>query len=129
MSKASASPAWEGEKIYLSWCYISCLSCSVTNVLRFVRLLIKIGTVRLKRRIKFLLRNVSSTNPVLSTITEARGTMAVDITIVCMIMNDNHSRVDNIFIVLRQISSERSDRDWFLSMTLKSMLTVLSSGI
>ena len=62
-------------------------------------------------------------------ITEARGTMAVDITIVCKIMNDNHSRVDNIFIVLRRISSEKSDRDWFLSTTLKSMLTVLLSAI
>lgn len=76
---------------------------------------------------------VSSTNlstiPVLSMITEAHGTMAVDITIVCKIMNDNHSRVDNIFIVLRRISSEKSDRDWFLSTTLKSMLTVLSSAI
>lgn len=62
-------------------------------------------------------------------ITEAHGTMAVDITIVCKIMNDNHSRVDNIFIVLRRISSEKSDRDWFLSTTLNSMLTVLSSAI
>ena len=62
-------------------------------------------------------------------ITEAGGTMAVDITIVCKIMNDNHSRVDIIFIVLRRILSERSDKDWLLSMTLKSMLTVLSSAI